>query len=444
MRRFLATALALFAALAPYPPPVEAAADLLEIFRLAEAHDPLWAAARARHDAGRERLPQGRAGLLPNIALSATRSENDQEVTSPTVQRAQRFSAESYALTITQPLYRKQNLAGYAQGQAEAERAGFELTAARQELILRVADAYFAVLAAEDALDYARAEKEAIGRLLALNKRRYAVGSGTLVDVHGAQAAYDLAVAQELASANALEVARERLRVLTGEPPPSALARLRTPLPLAPPEPNDPEYWVRGSLNNPALHAQTQALESARQELEKARAGHYPTLDLVAARFYNDEVIPFTGSRQEITNNQIALALQIPIYQGGGTSARVRELAARYEEARNQLEALKRQNAQVARAEYLAVINGLARVRALEQALASNQRALESTLLGYERGLRTSVDVVAAQRELYRTQRDLSQARYDYLLARLRLEAAAGQLDEHKLEAVNALLVKRD
>lgn len=416
------------------------AEDLLDVYRQAQERDPAWAAARARYAADSERLPQGRAGLLPRVGLSATRSENDQQVVAPGLDSTQRFSAESYALTLTQPLLRKENLAGYAQGKAEAQRAEFDLALARQDLILRVAETYFAVLAAQDAHAFARAEKEAVGRLLALTRRQFAVGTATLVDVHEAQAGYDITVAQEIAAANELEIARERLRVLIGEVP-AALAGLNARrLALEAPQPAQPQAWAEASLDNPAIRAQEQALESARQELEKARAGHYPTLDLTAARTYSDSVSPFSGTRLETTNNQVGVLLQVPIYQGGGVSSRVRELAARYDEARNRLEALKRQTAQQARAQYLAVLNGLARVRALEQALASNQKALESTLLGYERGLRTSVDVVVAQRQLYRTQRDLSQARYDYLLARLRLEAAVGRLDEEDLLAVNAWL----
>lgn len=420
--------------------PVRAAAeDLLDVYRQALEHDPVWAAARARHTAGQERLLQGRALLLPNVNLAAARSENDQHVKTPSLATSQRFSAESYSLTLTQPLYRRQNLAGYAQGEAEAQRAEFELAAARQDLVLRVAQAYFTVLAAEDAYEFARAEKEAVGRLLALVQRQFAVGAATLVDVHEAQAGYDLTVAQEIAAANELEVRREALRVLTGAAP-AALARLTRPLTLEPPQPPDMERWVQASLDNPAIHAQQQAVESARQQLEIGRSGHHPTVDLVAARTFSDSVSPFTGSRLETTNNQVAVLLQVPLYQGGGVSSRVRELAARHDEARQILESLKRETAQQARAQYLAVINGLARVQALERAHASNQRALESTVLGFERGMRTSLDVVVAQRELYRTRRDLSQARYDYLLSGLRLKAAAGRLDEQDLVAVNRWL----
>lgn len=432
---------ALVLALCVFAPLTAAAEDLLDVYRKAQERDPAWAAARARYAAGIERLAQGRAGLLPSVGLSAARTENDQEVALSGSSSTQRFSAESYALTLTQPLLRKENFAAYAQGKAEAQRAEFDLALARQDLILRVADAYFAVLAAQDAHALARAEKEAAARLAALTRRQFSVGTATLVDVHEAQAGYDLTVAQEIAAANELEITRERLRVLIGEVP-AALAGLSARLPLEAPQPDAMESWARASLDNPAIHAQELAVESARHELEKGRAGHYPTLDLTAARTYSDSVSPFTGTRLETINNQVGVLLQVPIYQGGGVSARVRELAARYDEARSQLETLKRQTAQQARAQYLAVINGLARVRALEQAHDSNQKALESTLLGYERGLRTSVDVVVAQRELYRTKRDLSQARYDYLLARLRLEAAAGRLDEEDLLAVNALLGK--
>ncbi len=430
---------ALMLVLAVLAPLAAAAENLLSVYRLAQERDPAWAAARARYAAGIERLPQGRAGLLPSVGLSAVRTENDQQVVTPGFDAAQRFSAKSYALTLTQPLLRKENLASFAQGKAEARRAEFELALARQDLILRVADAYFSVLAAQDAHAFARAEKEAVGRLAALTRRQFSVGTATLVDVHEAQAGYDITVAQEIAAANELEVTRERLRVLLGEVP-ARLAGLRPEQTLEAPRPHDIEVWAQASRDNPAILAQKQTIESARQELEKGRAGHYPTLDLVAARTFSDSVSPFTGTRLKTTNNQVGVQLEIPIYQGGGVSSRARELAARYDEARRQLEVLERHTAQQARAQYLAVINGLARVHALEKAHDSRQKALESTLLGYERGLRTSVDVVTAQRELFRTKRDLSQARYDYLLARLRLQATVGQLDEKELLAVNALL----
>lgn len=418
-------------------------ADLLDIYQQARTNDPGWRAAQASRQAGAEKAPQGRALLLPTLGLSAATSESDQQVIMPSTNNNYRYGTDSYNILLTQPLYRKQNFAAYAQGVAGANIAEHEFELARQDLMLRATLAYFDVLAAQDVLDFAVTEKDAIGRQLALARRNFNVGSATLVDVHEAQARYDLVAAQQITAANDLEVRKEALRALIGTAP-AALARLESRIELQPPDPADMEQWVQtATTQSPRIKAQQETLEIARHEVERNSGGHYPTLDLTASRAWSDAGGSVQGFAIESTTNQIGLQFQMPLYQGGGIASRVREAAARLDETGQRLEQTRRQVSQQTREAYLAVINGMARVQALEQARLSNERALESTVIGYERGLRTGVDVLNAQRELFRTRRDLSQARYDYLISRLRLKAAAGVLQEPDLEVINRLLAHK-
>jgi outer membrane protein len=274
-------------------------------------------------------------------------------------------------------------------------------------------------------------------------RRNYSVGNGSLVDVHDTQAAYDLATSQLLVAQNELEVRREALRVITRQPP-GTLAALAGRLTLEAPEPADLDRWVETArAENPQIKSAQQGLEIAAQELERNRAGHHPTLDLVAGHTYSDAAGSVQGFALETTTNQVGLVFQLPLYAGGATASRVRETYARREEASQRLDQARRAIDQQTREAYLAVLSSKARVEALEQALASNQRALETTLLGYERGLRNSQDVLNSQRTLYRARRDYSQARHDYLLARLRLKAAVGTLDENDLGVINTALTPR-
>ncbi len=420
--------------------PPALATDLVETYRQALANDPVWASAQANYRALREQAPQAKAGLLPRVDLLANAYNNNQKVRTPTLDSTFRYSSDGYTLELVQPLFNKQNRAAYAQGLATASQAEFDLAVARDDLILRTAQAYLGVLTAADVHEFAQSEKAAIQRLLALARRNFNVGAATLIDVHEAQAAYDLAVAQEIAAANDLQVRREGLRVLTGNAP-EQLAVLKGAIELSRPEPTSGEDWVESAtLNNPQLKSLSQAVERAAQEIARNRGGHYPTLDLVVARNYSDGVSSLSGGSLETTTDQVGVQLTLPLYQGGVTDSRVRESVARHEQATQQLVLAKRQIAQQTREAYLAIINGRAQLRALEQAKNSNQRALESTVLGSERGLRTGLDVLNTQRVLFRTLRDLSRARYDYLTSRLRLEAVAGTLNETHIDEINRLL----
>lgn len=417
-----------------------AAEDLLDIYRLAQQHDPVWAAAQAAQRVTAERVPQAQALRRARIDAYANIAENSQRLKTPTFNDRQDFRSNGYGVELTQPLYRAENAPRNAQAEAAVAQAESELAAARVDLILRTARAYLAVLAAQDTLAHARSEKAAVQRLLALARRNFNVGAASLVDVHDAQAAYDLAVSQEIAADNEYEVRRQALQVLTGTRP-GELARLGETLPLTPP-PQTIDDWVeRAVADNAQVRARERALAQAAQEIDIQRAARRPQLDAVAGRNYSDST-NILGTPTESTVDQVGLLLNVPLYRGGAVDSRVREAAARHDEARAQLETARRSAAQQAREAYLALLNNIAQVRALEQARTSNQRALESTVLGQERGLRSGLDVLNNQRVLFRTRRDLSRARYDYLLTRLQLDAAVGALTDEDLASINQLLTQ--
>jgi len=416
-----------------------AAEDLAAIYKLARENDPQWQAARASLQANLEKRVQGRSQLLPTVTLNATTIKSDQEATITATNRYN-YRTDAYGLTLTQPLYRPINTASARLGDASARQAEQEFRLAQQDLILRTTSAYLDVLSAEDSLDHAIAEKTAIDRLRRLAQRNFAVGTASLVDVHDAQAAYDLAVAQEISARSDLEIRRETLRSLIGKDS-GTLARLAGKLPLDSPQPANAARWAeQARKDNPQIRVFEEALAVANAELDKSRGTHHPTLDLTASHTYSDAGGSTQGFAIESTTNQVGLVFQWPLYAGGSGSSRVREAFARREEARQKLEAARRSSDQQARNAYLEVQTGIARIRALELALASNRRALETTLIGYERGQRNGQDVLTNQRNVLRTLRDLSQARYQYLLARLRLKAAVGALDENDLTALNNLL----
>lgn len=423
------------------------AADLLSVYRDAVAHDAQFASAKAALDAGRERIPQARAGLLPAVNLSANTVWNEVDSTrktDPPTTTASQFNTNGYALTLSQPLFRWQNVVQYQQSKLQVAQAEAQFANARQDLILRVAQAYFDVLLAQDSLQFAQAQKKAISEQLEQAKRNFEVGTATIVDTHEAQARYDLATSQEIAAQNDLEVKRHALRQIIGKEP-EPLRPLRPEVQLQLPEPRDMGRWVGAAeQGNFLVQIAQMGLEIAAKEVEKQRAGHYPNVDVVATRSRNASSgsvfsgVSFGGSVTESTT--IGLQLNLPLFAGFATVSRTDEAAALREKALADLENSRRTAAQGARQAYLGVTSGLAQVKALEQALVSSQSALESNRLGYEVGVRINIDVLNAQQQLYATQRDLARARYDTLLAQLRLKAAAAALGEDDVQQINALL----
>ena len=421
------------------------AEDLLQVYRDAQRYDATYAGARYTLEAGRERIPQARALLLPSVNATATASrqridvESSNQAVSPSFFRQP--NAVGYNLTLSQPVYRPQNAVQRDQADFQVRQAEATFAQASQDLTVRVAQAYFDVLAAQDTLALVGAQKAAISEQLAQAKRNFEVGTATITDTHEAQARYDLIIAQEIAAQNDLETKRRALQTVGGKEYPQ-LKPLRTDIRLSPPNPNDMQAWsdLAEKQAYPVL-AQEAATEVAQLEAKRASAGHLPTLDIVSSYGTTKD----TGSLQagvgrEITQGQIGLQFAVPLYQGGLVTSREREAAANYLKAREDLENARRTAVLTTRQTYLSVINGIAQVAALEQALTSSQSALDSNRLGYEVGVRINIDVLNAQQQLFQTRRDLAVARYNAILNQLRLKAAAGALREEDLDEVNRAL----
>ena len=428
------------------------AADLIQVYQQALANDATFASARASLAVGREKTTQGRALLLPTVGLDGSVSRNDND-SSPWNEGAlgsngssisgvgQNYRATTHSLSLQQPLFRWANWQTYQQSKLQQALSEAQFAQAQQDLITRVSQAYFDVLAAQDTLELNRAQKTATTEQLASAKRNFEVGTQTITDTHEAQAAYDLVVAQEFAAINDLENRRSALQAIIGTAP-TALAPLKPGVVLAAPEPAAIEPWVSSaeSANYGVVSAEL-AYESSKRDIQKSRAGHYPTLDLVAnAR--RESVSGQYGSSGSSTRNAIGIQYSVPLFNGFAVTSRVRESIALEEKSRNDLEATRRNAAQAARQSFLGVNSGLAQVRALQAAEVSSNSALDSNKLGYQVGVRINIDVLNAQRQLYLTRRDLSRARYDTIMNGLRLKSAAGSLREADLVPVNNLLVK--
>jgi outer membrane protein len=415
-------------------------ANLGEIYRLARSNDAKLAAAREAYNAGQEKLPQGRAGLLPNISLSASYQQSD---TDSSAFGSVTNTPYGYTLALSQPIFRKQNLEVYEQAKIQVLLSEQQLKLAEQDLLLRVATAYFDVLQAQDSLATAQSQKQAFAEQLAQAKKSFEVGAATITDTHEAQARYDLTTAQEIAGLNDLEVKRRTLEKIISQETPG-LARLAegTRMPL--PEPANMDAWVKQAEEGSLSVVLNQSnLELARREVERQRGGHFPTLDLQASYSDNRNTATTLGATSAATKTGlIGLGLGWNLYQGGAIESRVREAVANQEKTRHDLDEARRQSRLDARQGFLGVLSGDAQVRALEQALVSSEAQLKSTKLGLEVGVRTRVDVLNAQQQLFTTKRDLAAARYQTLLAGLQLKAAAGTLTENDLMALDALLLE--
>ncbi|MDH3310210.1 MAG: TolC family outer membrane protein [Gammaproteobacteria bacterium] len=434
---------ALLAGLLLAPLPL-AAEDLVAVYNLAHANDPKFRAAESNYLAGREKLPQARATLLPTINARAARDRNDTETATDAFIPGRpsgrfEFSSADYSLNVSQPVYNGVVFAGLKQARAEVRRAEAEYAAAGQELVLRVAEAYFGVLAAQDNLEFTNAEQAAIHRQLQTADARLQVGLATITDVHDARARYEIAGAEVISAQNNLQDKREALREVTGRAF-EVLARLGEFPPINP-EPAQIRPWVEKALSeNHALRARREGVESAREEVKRLQAGHYPTLDIVGSRSRSDSDGSITGTGIRSDNTVVGLELNVPIFQGGLVSARTQEAAHRFDAAQHELEAVRRATERTARAAYHGVESGAAKVTALTQAVVASESALSAKTEGFAAGIGTSLDVLDANRDLFRAKRDLASARYDYLLNGLRLKLAAGTLSETDLEQINGWL----
>jgi outer membrane protein len=393
-----------------------------------------------------ERLPQGRALILPAVTAVANSTYQSNEIVQHSgalsgVSLGRDLRTNGWTVTLTQPIYRWQNWIQYEQAGYQVAQSEAQFGQASQDLVVRVAQAYFDVLAAENSLAFIRAQKTAISEQLAQARRNFEVGTATITDTNEAQARFDLSVSQEIAAENDLEIRKRTLQQIIGRFP-GPLTPLRSRFSLLPPEPNRMEDWVEAAQKQAyPVRLQQAAAEIAEREVKRNRAGHLPTVDVVASYGRNDATGNINTGVGALTRSAtLGLQLNMPLYSGGSVESRVREALANFDKARADLETSRRQAALTARQSFLGVTNGMAQVRALEQAVTSSETALASNRLGYEVGVRINIDVLNAQQQLFSTRRDLSRARYDTIVNGLRLKAAAGVLTDADVAAVNDLL----
>jgi outer membrane protein len=427
--------------LALWLPNVNAAQDLIQVYQLAEKQDPQFRSIQAAYRATLQQMPQARGRLwLPMVNFGLNAQTSAQDITGEGFGGGSpRFESYNWSLDLTQPVFHWDRVVAVRQADSRIRQAEFDVNAALQELMVRVSERYFDMLAAIDNLEFARAEKEALARQLDQTKQRFEVGLIAITDVQESQAGYDLAFAEEIRSQNLLDNTIEALREITGEYHRN-IALLGASMPLVSPEPADIDQWTESALsNNMTLASATAQATTAAEEINRQSAsGHLPSVDIVGSHSF-----ALTGGRfgsTEIDDSRIGFQLNVPIYEGGQAISRTQEARERYNESLERLELTRRAAVRETRGSYLGVMSGISRVKALNQAVISTETAVEATEAGFDVGTRTSVDVVTAKRELFRAKRDYSRARYDYILDILRLKQAAGSLAAADLIQVNAWL----
>lgn len=414
--------------------------DLIQIFERAQQQDAELRAAEAEYRAILEARPLARSSILPQVSADA---ELGAFYSDPDGASSFDGSRREIGLSLNQSVFDRRNTIDLRQADLRIDQAAADLDAARQDLILRVAEAYFGVLVAQETLEFRRAEREAISRQLEQTQRRFEVGLIAITDVKEAQAQFDIAAAEEIAAENALNLAQEQLAVITNQYY-DRLAALGEVLDMVAPDPDDPQQWVDAALQaNQELLARRLATETAREQIARQRAEGLPTLGLAAS--VSDTGFSGTGGEAQgrfidSTDANIGLRLDIPLYTGGRVSALTREAREQFEAAQEALVLTERRTVETTRSSYLSVVANASRARALAQALESTRAAFESAEAGFEVGTRTQVDVLLALREVFRAERDYAEARYGYLLDTLRLQRAIGSLTVADLQQINEFL----
>lgn len=433
--------------------------DLLTVYRRALQADPLIREAEANRRAAREARPQALAALLPQISGSAARDKSDTESFSQQTQlingqivvfggaSTRKPEADRWSVDLRQSVFSWSDWVALRRSNRQVAQAEADYSAAQQDLILRVSERYFDVLAAQDNVEAQRAAVDAISRQLEQAEKRFEVGLIAITDVQEAKAARDSGTAALIAAKRQLATSEELLREFTDEKY-QRLARPVETMPLKTPEPANEEQWVEASMRqNLGLVSTRLAADIARDDVRAAFGGHLPTVDLVASRSSTDQDGPIefsNGTRGNLISNSdddsVSLQLSVPIFSGGLTQSRVRQSQFRWIAARERLERISRETERQARDAFLGVNSEIARVQALRQALESSQTALKATEAGYEVGTRTAVDVLDARRTLVQAQTNYARSRYDYILNVLRLKLAAGTLDAATIEEANGWL----
>ncbi len=428
------------------------ATDLNAVYALAKQHDAQFRAETANYFAARQGAPIARSALLPQLSGTAAIAEISSDGTNnpdfdndgipdSLVEFDSEFDRTSWNVTLSQSLYDHASWMRMRQANAQVAQAQAEYEAAKQNLILRVAEAYFNLLAAKDNLAFAEAETRAVGQQLEQAKQRFEVGLIAITDVKESQAEYDNAVASEIQARNTLDSSREALWTITNTNLPK-LAALGENLTLLPPDPQDKQQWVDRALSdNLELIAARFANDVASKEVSVQRSGHLPSLSLEARHSYEETDVgldPYPVGDE--TTDYIGIQLRVPIFSGFGVRASVKQAIYQRDAAKEQLEFTRRRVTQQTRNAYQNTLADISRVKALKQALISSQAAYEATEAGFEVGTRNSVEVLLSLRNTFRAERDYAATRYNYLLNTLRLKQAAGNLQVSDLQTINRWL----
>ena len=420
------------------------ALDLVQALKLAQQNDAVLRAAQAEYLAITEVESQSTAALFPTVSLSVFAQKNSTEISNASnaaSNGSSDFNTDGYSIELTQTLYNQQLFDAMDESEAVSAQALASFEAEKQSLILRLAKAYFTVLAAQDNVAFAEAEKKANERLLKQNQERFKVGIIAITDVKEAQATYDSSVAQAIIASNGLSNQHEALWFIINQRPDN-LSLLKESIPLSFPKMEDIKAWQDKALaNNILLRAARYAMDAAKNNYHGQRSGHYPTLNLNAQHGSTSADGNSLGlGGRDLEDTTIGLSLNIPIYSGGYTSSKIRQSAAELDQAKMLFEKQQRQTIQEMRVAYLGVQAAIAQIKAFKQALISTQSATEATELGFEVGTRTSVDVLLAQGNLFKSQRDYAKARYEYILKLLELKFAAGLLTTADIEHISQWL----
>lgn len=419
--------------------------DLMQAYQAALAQDARIRAARAARDSALERLPQARAQLMPNIAINLGRNKNDIDRTQENalgqdVEFNEKYFSYNQTLQLRQPLFRMPLFAGLRQAGYLVEDAEATLERELQELGSRVAGAYMEALLAQDALELVSKQKALTTTQLDAARKSLEAGFGTRTDIDEAQARLDMNLAQELSARQHVDFTRRRLEILIDQPVDTLAVVDARRLALEPPVPADVAEWIRlAEDGSPEVRALQARVDAARAEIAKARGGHYPTVDAVAqlSKSGSENV---TSPRSSYTNHLIGVQVNIPLFAGGYVDSTVRQAIAEKVRAEENLEATRRDLAVRVHREHRGVTEGVLRVRALEQAVRSAQQLVTSSKRSFEAGSRTTVDVLNAEERLQTTLRDLAEARYVYLLSRVRLRSLVGMDREQSIGEVNGWL----
>ena len=422
--------------------------DLKQVYEAALAQDANIRASRAAADSGRERLPQARAGLMPQVSASVSRNNNDLNSTAPNILGSpvttnDKYLSDNKTVQLRQPLVNMQRWLQFQQAKSVVEEVEANLDRDLQNLVVRVSGAYFETLMADEQLELVLAQKKTYTALVDAAKKGFAAGSGTRTDIDDAQARLDMALAQELEARQNQDLTRRQLELLVNQPV-NQVAKLNIEaLKLSAPEPANLDAWTqKAEQASPEIKAMKARLEAARQEVSKSMASHMPTLDAVA-QWSNSGSENITRINSRYENKTLGLQLNIPIFSGGYVNSTVRQAVAEQTRAEESLEALRRDLGVRVHKEYRGVSEGVLRVRALEQAARSAEQMMKSTQMSFKAGSRSQLDVLNAQQQYTLTLRDLAQGRFVYLLSKVRLASLVGDDAGASVDEVNASLLNR-